>query len=83
MRKYGVTKEWYDTTLAAQDGTCDICDKHLTPGAYHKYFIIDHDHDTGSVRGLLCSNYNLGIGQLNDDIGLLVKAIDYLVKHKK
>lgn len=39
---------------------------------------VDHCHDTGKVRGLLCFNCNVGIGSLQDDIEMLRKAIKYL-----
>ena len=42
---------------------------------------IDHDHETGDVRGLLCHHCNLGIGNLKDDLSLLRKAIDYLERY--
>ena len=65
--------------LAAQDGKCAICG--TTSTGNRKAFHVDHDHKTGKVRGLLCSNCNTGIGNLRDDIGLLNRAIEYL-SHK-
>lgn len=63
-----------------QDGKCAICGKPealAAKGTFH----IDHDHETGFVRGLLCSACNLGIGHFRDDPILMLKAIRYLRKH--
>ena len=61
------------------DGKCDIC-RSNTSGYKKKSFNIDHDHKTGEVRGLLCHKCNLGLGNFNDNIELLNKAIAYLKK---
>lgn len=76
-RAYGLTPEGYQEMLAAQGGRCAICatDK-PHKGALH----VDHDHDTGEVRGLLCFCCNAGIGKLKDDPRLLVKALWYLTR---
>ena len=63
--------------LEEQNGGCWICGKQPTG---KRALDIDHDHKTGKVRGLLCSNHNRAIGLLGDDIRALVKALDYLVK---
>jgi Recombination endonuclease VII len=57
--------------LAEQAGVCAICSLDLP-------LSIDHDHVTGEVRGLLCSNCNLGIGNLRDDPEIIGSAIRYL-----
>lgn len=54
--------------------TCEICNG---PGE-----AVDHDHDTGSVRGVLCHNCNRGIGHFEDNPELLAAAIDYLIRTK-
>jgi hypothetical protein len=61
--------------FAAQDEACAICRAHQPGG---KGWCIDHCHTTGAVRGILCSQCNLGLGQFRDDIGLLAAASNYL-----
>lgn len=51
--RYGLAPEQYDAMLAAQGGHCAICPA-TEPGRKRKFFCVDHDHDTGKVRGLLC-----------------------------
>jgi hypothetical protein len=59
LKVYGLTEEAYGQMLAAQDGCCAIC--HTDKPGGHGTWCIDHDHDTGFVRGLLCvlCNYHL------------------------
>jgi len=57
--------------LAEQDGLCAIC--RTAPAAH-----VDHDHDPGKVRGLLCFNCNGGLGQFKDQIHLLEAGVAYL-----
>lgn len=76
LKKYGVTSEEYKDMIRQQEGKCAICrgkDK-------NKKLAIDHCHETGVVRGLLCSNCNRGIGFLKDSVVVLNKAIKYLEK---
>jgi hypothetical protein len=70
-RKYGLTQEAFDEMLAAQGGGCAICGK---PDADN----VDHDHFTGRVRGILCWNCNVGVGQFEDDSERLLAALSYL-----
>src|SRR2546423_5792224 len=58
-RKFGLTLEEYDEMLAAQEGGCAICGEAPEEG---KILHIDHDHETGLVRGLLCQRCNHGLG---------------------
>lgn len=75
-RAYGIGYAEYLTMFEAQGGCCAICGTDDTGG--RKAFHVDHCHETGKIRGLLCGNCNSGIGNLRDDIGLLRRAIDYL-----
>jgi hypothetical protein len=70
-RKYGLTLEEFDALLAAQGGRCAICGK---PDPDN----VDHDHVTGRVRGILCWNCNVGVGQFEDDIERFIAATTYL-----
>jgi hypothetical protein len=80
LRTYGITPADYDRMLAEQGGGCAICG--ATPTAqrakYKTFLHVDHCHDTGAVRGLLCGEHNLLIGRFNDDPALLRKAADYI-----
>jgi hypothetical protein len=64
--------------LEDQGGVCAICSK--PDEVEGRRMAIDHNHDTGAVRGLLCGNCNRGLGNFQDDIDMLKKATDYLVK---
>lgn len=81
-RKYGVTQEWYDEQLKLQDGNCKICGT-KDPGKGLKHFHVDHSHETGKVRGLLCHSCNTGIGLFKEDVKLIEKAIEYVNRHSK
>lgn len=71
-RRYGLTP----AALAAIDANplCDVCGG---PGQH-----VDHDHESGDMRGLLCRNCNTGLGLLNDDRALLATAILYLDRYE-
>lgn len=73
--KFGITPEIYDTILANQNGVCAICSKSCTSG---KLLAVDHDHNTGKVRGLLCMKCNTGLGKFLDSPELLRKSANYL-----
>jgi len=72
-RKYNLTLEEYNQILSEQDGVCAICKVEGTP-----HLSVDHDHETGKIRGLLCKKCNLGLGYFNDSANLTQKATDYL-----
>ena len=80
-RKYGLTPEQYQYMLTAQGSACAICRRPFdltigTPNSPH----IDHDHDTGALRGLLCGSCNRAIGLLQDSPNLTWAATQYLDK---
>jgi hypothetical protein len=60
---------------------CECCGKALDMTIASTDFAIDHFHDTGLLRGLLCNPCNLGIGSFNDDISTLIRAKQYLERH--
>jgi hypothetical protein len=76
LKRYGLSPETYVELLAHQGGACAIC--RTTSTAPWSRFCIDHDHDSGAVRGLLCQRCNVCIGQAGDDVDVLRKAIAYL-----
>jgi hypothetical protein len=77
LRKgYGIGMADFDTQLAAQGGSCAICASTACPTG--KALSVDHDHETGELRGILCGNCNMAIGCLQDDPRLLRSAIAYL-----
>lgn len=79
--KYGITEEDYFEMLIAQKGKCAICESKV-PGRGHKNFDIDHDQETGIVRGLLCSSCNLAIGGMRHSPDRLMSAAAYLLKYQ-
>jgi|SRR5688572_3321358 len=82
VRKYGVSVEWYESTLRAQGGVCAICGG-INMGKLSEIKLsIDHCHETGLVRGLLCKMCNLAISYLRDDPELCRKAAGYLEEER-
>lgn len=78
LKKYGLTPECYSTLYEKQGGRCAICGTTEQKGGRFKTFCVDHDHETGRVRGLLCYDCNFGLGKFGDNISHLVAAIHYL-----
>lgn len=74
--KFNMTVQQYEVLLKRQNNKCAICKNNLpyrTQGT-----CIDHNHQTGKVRGILCRNCNLGLGFFQDDLDLFVSAMSYL-----
>jgi hypothetical protein len=86
VRKFGISYEEYHAMLERQDNKCSICNKEETETNvvynHTKYLAIDHCHETGKIRGLLCSKCNKGIGMFKEDISILKSAISYLEKYQ-
>ena len=68
LRRYGLTIEQYDQMVEDQDGCCAIC------GGEVDRLRVDHDHETGGVRGLLCHGCNTALGLMADDPERLLAA---------
>lgn len=75
LRLYGITPEIYDAMLKEQMGLCAIC-KHASMDGTR--LTVDHDHDTGQVRGLLCRSCNRALGLFRDKVENLAAATTYL-----
>lgn len=76
LSQYGLTIEEYDKLYDEQNGVCACCGEPQTLGC--RFLSVDHDHETGRVRGLLCTNCNIGLGHFKDDKEKLKMAIKYL-----
>ncbi len=75
-KKFGIK---FEDLIAKQGNKCGICGTEFTD--YSKVHI-DHDHETGYVRGLLCRDHNRGLGFFNDDWELLEKAAQWIFNGK-
>lgn len=74
--KYGITLEQYNKMLEQQAGVCKICKKKDE----YRELCVDHNHNNGKIRGILCNRCNRAVGMLNDDPKLLAIAINYLLE---
>jgi len=72
-RSSGLTAELFDQMVIAQGGLCSICLQQL------RQLHVDHDHQTGAIRGLLCPGCNMGLGNFRDDPKSLIRAALYLL----
>ena len=77
LAKYGLSVEKFEEMSRRQGDVCSICFKKC---ANKKRLSVDHNHDTGVIRGLLCNNCNRALGLIGDDINFFKNAIKYLNK---
>jgi len=78
-RSYGLSSISFKTMYDAQNGKCGICFNNMEFLA--KTTCVDHDHDNGNIRGILCMKCNLGLGHFEDNIEKMKSAIEYIKKH--
>jgi hypothetical protein len=71
-----MTFEKFNELLSLQDNKCGICEAHSSQ--FKKSFHVDHNHETGKIRGLLCTNCNTAIGLLNENPILFTKATEWI-----
>jgi len=81
--RFGMEPEDYDRMFEEQNGQCAICGSENPNGATSKStktrnFSVDHCHETGKIRGLLCTSCNRGLGLLGDTVASLRAALEYL-----
>lgn len=72
LATYGIDEWQYAEMYVEQGAGCSICGKHK------EILHVDHDHNTGKIRGLLCGNCNLAIGLLKHDPQIIIKASNYV-----
>lgn len=80
LKKTGWSPTEYETTWYQQEGKCAICGCELGTSRYTKP-AADHDHKTGKLRGILCTQCNTALGLMKDSPYRLESAIHYLEKH--
>lgn len=73
--RFGITIEQYNILVAQSDGLCSICRE---PESRDRRLSLDHDHESGEIRGFLCCRCNLLLGNIKDNIKLLQGAVEYL-----
>jgi len=90
QKKFGITEIEYRRIEKGQGGVCAICgceETKLVNCAAKtrkvKPLSVDHNHETGQVRELLCDNCNNGIARFRENIEYMANAISYIEKHKK
>lgn len=74
--QYDISLEQYDEMLKAQGGCCAVCGNNTPDGKGR--FVVDHCHETGRVRGLLCTKCNVMLGMAKDSVSTLMSAVNYL-----
>lgn len=80
LRRYSITVQEYNDLFEKQKGRCAICE--IAQVDLDRQLSVDHDHVTGKVRGLLCINCNLLLGNAKDKVDTLERGIEYLHKYQ-
>ncbi len=75
--RYGIDENHVLDMIKEQEFKCPVCGNEINLTSH-----VDHDHESGIIRGILCKNCNIALGLLSDDIGNLFRAADYLIYHK-
>src|SRR5690606_4436710 len=78
--KYGITPQDWQSMFDAQAGRCKICRKHQSEIKHS--LSVDHCHESGKVRGLLCNACNTGIGLFEENLSSLESAVSYLKRNE-
>ena len=79
IRTYGISLKDYNSLFILQKGCCAICGEHQL--TMKNKLVVDHNHETGEIRGLLCRPCNMGIGLLKDKTEVLLNAAKYLASY--
>lgn len=86
LKAYGISPEQYQEMVDSQNGVCAICrqpESALNKRREIKQLSVDHCHETGTVRGLLCHGCNAAIGLLGESIDRINAAAMYLAHHQR
>ncbi len=76
LQRYGITIEDYAYMFNAQNGKCKICTR--LHSKFARGLVVDHNHNTGSIRGLLCDPCNRALGYFRDSVIVMSNAIEYI-----
>ena len=80
-RNYNITEAQYEAKKTLQQNKCSICGTEgfcIGKNGHTEKLAVDHDHETGKVRDLLCHNCNRALGLFKDSVVLLDSALEYL-----
>jgi hypothetical protein len=80
-KTYGLKPGEFEQMLAAQDGRCAGCSSRDPGDSVGSFFHVDHDPETGEVRGLLCGKCNRALGMVHDSPDVLMALAAYLLQH--
>jgi len=78
-KKYGITNAQYQILSEIQNGLCAICGR-VSRRKHGTELVVDHSHETGRVRGLLCNECNAALGFVQENVAILEKMIAYVKK---
>ena len=81
-QRYALTEFGFAELLAKQNGGCAIC-RSANPGGRWGVFHVDHCHETGQVRGLLCHGCNIALGAIGDSLTGVLRFMSYLTSHEQ
>jgi len=82
-KKFGISQKEYDRVFNQQKGLCAICSRPERRSVKGKLYplVVDHDHISTEIRGLICHTCNVALGLLRESPTLLRKAADYIERH--
>lgn len=75
---YGLSEESFCRLRDETKGVCPVCLREFTYDNSGTKMVVDHCHDTGEVRGVLCSNCNIGLGKIGDTLESSERLVKYL-----
>ena len=78
---YNVDRELAKELYQRAQEVCEICGIEYDPTSHKHSFCVDHNHDTGEVRGILCHHCNAALGHLKEDTSIMLSLIEYTRKH--
>lgn len=79
-RRYKITLADYVALAESQGNKCAICERPQDWTSWRTRLFVDHCHETGAVRGLLCSNCNKGIGMFGESADTIRAALEYMTR---
>lgn len=77
---FGITLDDYNEMLKKQNYRCEVCLRHESE--FSRKLSVDHNHSTGKIRGLLCSQCNTALGKLREDEETINRLLKYIEKYK-